>query len=238
LLAIGLIARTAVAAETGTITGIIREAGDVASITAIDRATDKTYPGKLDAAAGTFKIEGLPLGGRFDCLIDFRDGARLEGINLNVPRSDYEEEQPLAAEDVATIADQVRALNKFEDQVDVLTIAGNIQHAAVLINKVRTRPFVNSKPGEIVWRAELWHFERPEETWVKSQDELFLVLYRQRIPKQDYAKKSITFDPALGGLAVTAERATVDLGPVRRPEPGPGVRLRNNPAKIESPKAK
>ena len=145
-----------------------------------------------------------PLGATFDCLIDFQGGARLEGVNLKVPRSEYEEEQPLSAEDAETIKEKVRHLNKFEDEVDVLAVAGNIQHAAVVVNKLRTRPFVNSKPGEVVWRCELWKFERPEETWVKVQDELFLVLYRERIPHAVYAKKSVTFDPALGGLDVDA----------------------------------
>ena len=147
-------------------------------------------------------------------------------MNLNVPRSDYEEEQPLAPEDVEAIKRQVRDLNKFEDEVEVLTVAGNIQHAAVLVNKLRTRPFVNSKPGEVVWRCELWHFERPEETWVKVQDELFLVLYRERLPGADYKQKSVTFDPALGGIAVTEESPTVNLGTVKRPPAGPGIRLR------------
>ena len=214
-------------AATGTITGTVEAPGQVVAVAAIDRATDKKYPGVVDAASGKFQIAGLPLGGTVDCLIDYQDGARLEGVNLKVPRSDYEEEQPLSAEDVETIKGQVRHLNKFEDEVAILTVQGNIQHAAVLVNKRRTRPFVNSKPGEIVWRCELWHFERPEETWVKVQEELFLVLYRERIPDADYQKKSLTFDPALGGTAVSPESPTINLGPVKRPDPKPGVRLRS-----------
>ena len=106
-------------------------------VVAVERATDKKYPGTLDPRSGRFSVEGLPLGGTFDLLIDGKDGARLEGINLGVPRSDYEEEQPLAPEDVATINQQVRRLNSFEDQVDILAVAGNVQHAAVLVNKLR-----------------------------------------------------------------------------------------------------
>ncbi len=211
---------------TGTITGAVAPPGRVAAVVAVDRSNDKTYPGVIDPATGAFTVAGLPLGAAFDCRIDFQGGARLEGVNMKVPRSEYEEEQPLSAEDVDTIKEKVRQLNKFEDEVEVLAVAGNVQHAAVVINKLRTRPFVNSKPGEVVWRCELWRFERPEETWVKVQDELFLVLYRERIPRPVYAKKSVTFDPALGGLGVSKESPAVRLGPVKPPPEAPGVRLR------------
>lgn len=211
---------------TGTITGTFDPPGRAAAVVAIDRSNDKTYPGVIDPATGTFTITGLPLGSAFDCRADFQGGARLEGVNLKAPRSDYEEEQPLAAEDVETIKRMVKDLNKFEDEVEILTVVGNIQHATVVVNKLRTRPFVNSKPGEVVWRCELWKFERPEETWVKVQDELFLVLYRERIPRSVYAKKSVTFDPALGGLGVTKDAPVVRLGPVKPPPAAPSVRIR------------
>jgi hypothetical protein len=212
---------------TGSITGTIdrpNETVEVIEVTAIDRNTDKRYPGKFDAKSQRFTIENLPAPGVYDCIIDFA-GARLEGINLRVPRSDFEEEQPLSEEDVETIRRKALGLNQFEDVVEILTIEGNIQHAAVLMNKLRTKPFFGSKPGEVVWRAELWHFERPEETWVKVQDELFLVLYRERIPRAEYDKKSLMFDPALGGVTLSAESPAVDLGRVPPPDAKPGIRL-------------
>ena len=64
-----------------------------------------------------------------------------------------------------------------------MAIQGNIQHAVILVNKLRTKEFYAAKPGEIIWRAELWHFERPEETWLKVQDEMFIVMYRERIQR-------------------------------------------------------
>ena len=129
-----------------------------------------------------------------------------------------------------------RSLNKFEDQIDILTVTGNIQHAAVLLNKLRTKPFYESKPGEIIWRLELWHFERPDETWVKVQDELFVVLYRERLQKKAYDQKSLTLDTALGGLKISKEKATLDLGRIELPAKEPGIRLRadiKTPAKNE-----
>ena len=213
------------AQPTGSITGTVDPPGAVSAVTAVDRKSGKTFRGRCDATSGEFTIDGLSIGVDYDCIVD-AGVVRLEGVNLKVPRSDYEVEQPLSAEDIETIKTKVRSMNKFEDVVGILAVEGNIQHAAVLLNNLRTRFFYASEPGEVVWRAELWHFERPEETWVKVQDELFVVLYRERIPRKVYDKKSITFDPRLGGLRLTAKRPKMDLGRVKLPAAVPGVRLR------------
>jgi hypothetical protein len=226
----GLSAQICRAAETGTIQGTIDKPNLVKAVTAVDRTNDKKFPGKLDAKTGRFTIEGLPLGAAYDCLIDL-DGARLEGVNLKVPRSDYEEEQPLSDDDRKALKASVARLNQFEDQVEVLAIEGNIQHAAVVVHKLRTKAFINSQPGEVVWRLELWRFEKPDETWVKVQDELFLVLYRERLQKKDFEKKSLTLDGALGGLQVTKDKPTLDVGAVQWPSKEPGIRLRSDKAK-------
>jgi hypothetical protein len=210
--------------ETGSLHGTVDDPRRVIAVTAIDRATDRTFRGTLDQNTGRFTIGNLPLDGVYDCILDCAGGARWEGVNLKVP-PDEEEEQPLSTEDRETIKTKVRGLNQFEDVVEILAVRGNSHHAAVLLNKVRAQPFVNSKPGEVIWRAELWHFERPEETWVKVQDELFVVLHRERLPKMDYAKKSVTFDAALGGLTVTRKEPSVDLGLLKVPTFKPGIRL-------------
>src|SRR5713226_4074210 len=86
-----LLAAHVQADETGTITGRVDKPNLVTGITAVNRATDKKFPGKFDPKSGGFTIAGLPLDARYDCLID-QKAARLEGVNLKVPRSDYEEE--------------------------------------------------------------------------------------------------------------------------------------------------
>lgn len=218
------------AADTGSIRGALDKPHLVKAVTAINREDNKKYPAKVDAKTGTFTIDGLPLGGTYDCVVDIQ-GARLEGVNLKVPHSDYEEEQPLSRQDVEALKKTTQSLNQFEDKVEVLTIQGNIQHAAVLVNKLRTKDFVNSQPGEIIWRLEVWHFEKPDETWVKVQDELFVVLYRERLQQTAFAKKSLTLDPALGGLRLTKEKPIADVGKAALPTKEPGIRLRNEPRK-------
>src|SRR5262249_24139014 len=114
-------------------------------------------------------------------------------------------------------------------------IGGNVQHAAVLINKGRAQPFVNSNPGEAIWHWELWRFERedPEDKWGKEQDTLFVGLYRERLPKTHYDKKAPTLDPKLGGLEPTDKQPAVELGTVTLPANKPGVRIRNAPVNPE-----
>ena len=212
--------------ETGSIVGTVDKPGGATAVFAIHRETGKKYPGTIDGPAGQFAIEGLPAGSRYDCVVDFGT-ARLEGIDLTVPATDEDGEEagPLEAEDVKTLQETARSLNKFEDVVKILDIRGNARHAVVLVDKLRTQPFVNSKPGEVIWRTELWHFERPDETWVKVQDELFIILYRERLMKADFDAKSVTFDPALGGVAVGPGKRA-DVGRVTPPDPKPGVRLK------------
>jgi hypothetical protein len=217
-------------AAAGIIRGSVDQPSLMTAVTAINRENDKKYPGKVDPKSGQFIIENLPLSTTYDCLIDF-GGAWLEGVNLKVPRSDYEEEQPLSKDDISALKASVASLNQFEDKVEVLAIDGNIQHAAVLVNKLRTRPFINSQPGEIVWRLELWRFEKPDETWIKVQDELFLVLYRERIQKTVFEKKSLTLDARLGGLQLTQDKKAVDLGMIRLPAKEAGIRFRTQEAR-------
>lgn len=213
--------------HAGSITGAIPPGKTLSKATAVNRQSEKQYPGTVIGATGKFVIDDLPPG-TYDCLLDFGD-ARLEGLNFQVPPSDYEEEQPLSDEDRAVIKAKVLSMNKFEDQIEVMAIQGNIQHAVILLNKLRTKEFYAAKPGEIIWRAELWHFERPEETWLKVQDEMFIVLYRQRIQRSEYDRKSVTFDPRFGGLQITDSNPRIDVGTINPPVEKRGVRLRLAP---------
>jgi hypothetical protein len=226
-------------AGKGRLTGRVAKPRQVTAVFAKDRTSnekDKIYPGKIDKKTGKFVVAGLPLDAVYDLVIDY-GGARLEGVDLKVPRSEYEEEQPLTKDDVAALKKAVLAQTKFEDKIEFLTISGNIQHAAVLLNKLRTKPFYESKPGEVIWRLELYHFERPDETWVKDQEELSIVFYRERLQKKVFDKKTVTFDALLGGHKLTAEKPALDLGTVKLPPVKAGIRFRGEKAVVKETKA-
>ena len=236
-------------AVTGRITGVIDKPDQVAAVYVIDRRNTsvgqlavRKYPAQLDRKTGRFTASKLPLGIRYDCVIQFGK-ALLEGVDLSVKAAMFEDDfgtpvevkEPLTDDDRQTITDLIRGQSKFMDRADVLAMRGNPLYAAVLVNKVRTTPFYASAPGEALWRTELWHFERPEEIWLKSQDELFIVLHRERLPYRAYKEKSIAFDPALGGLLPTEDHPVVDLGPIKLPAAKPGVRFRAQPKPTTQP---
>jgi hypothetical protein len=220
------------AVPRGTITGRVDHGDAVVSVVAVDRELrDKQWPGSMDATTGEFNIKDLPLA-TYDVIITTK-GAILEGVNLKVPRSDYEEEQPLSKEDIEAVKKISHDLNKFENKIEVLGTFGNIQHAVVVLNNLRTDPFYESKPGEIIWRLEVWRFEKPEEHWVKRSDELATVHYRKRMQKSDYARESVTLEPLLGGIELTDKQLAVKLDAVALPASKPGVYLR--PPKAAAP---
>jgi hypothetical protein len=74
---------------------------------------------------------------------------------------------------------------------------------------------------------ELWHYERPEETWFKSQDELSIVLHRERLERSRYDEKCLILDPHMGGLVPTEEAPEIKLGKIVIPENKPGINVRN-----------
>jgi hypothetical protein len=228
LLALGL--GRATAAEPGVISGKLDRPDVLTAARAVNRdEPDKKYPGEVDAKTGAFVIKGLPLGATYDVVLE-ASPAILEGINLKVMRSDFEEEQPLTKDDAETIEKTARSLNKFENKIEVLGVFGNIQHAAIVLNKLRTDAFYGSNPGEMIWRLEVWRFERPDETWIKRQDELATVHYRKRMQKTDFAKVALTLEPALGGIELTDRQPEVKLAPVAAPAAEPGIRLRSDRA--------
>ena len=225
------------AADTGSIVGTLEKPDTVKSVSAVLRDDPPvTYPGKLDLKTGQLTIPGLPIDKSYDLIVDLTSGARLEGVNMRVKKTDFKDEDPpLIQADEAKLKEITKGLSKFEDVHDFLAVGGNAQHAAVVMSKVRTKPFYESKPDEVVWRLEVWFYEREEldDPWVKEQDTLFIIHYRERLQKADFDKKAITLDPKLGGLRPTAGDAKIDLGKVELPDGKPGIRLRNGPVNPE-----
>lgn len=236
-IAILLLIASVALGDTGTIAGTLEKPESIKSIAAVLRDDPPvTYPGKLDAKTGQFTIPGLPLDKTYDLFVDLMSGARLEGVNMHVKKTDFKDaEPPLIKADEEKLKEITKGLSKFEDIHEFLAVGGNAQHAAVVMSKLRTKPFYESKPGEVVWRLEVWFFEREEldDPWVKEQDTLFIIHYRERLLKADFDKKSITFDPKLGGLRPTDKDVKIDLGKISLPDGKPGIRLRNGPVNPE-----
>ncbi len=108
-----------------------------------------------------------------------------------------------------------------------MTVTGNIQHAEVLLNKTRTTPFVESEARRddlARWRCGSSRSRR--RLGQGAGGDLFVVLHRERIQKTEFEKKSVTLDPALGGVQLTDKQENVELGKVVLPSNEPGVRLR------------
>jgi len=195
---------------------------------------------KLEVAEdGSFKATGLPVGGAYAIKLRTPTGTVI-GWDANVPPSDYVEEQPLSDASIRTIGDKLagRLAGEFSDEVKMLDIQGNIQNAAVLITKLRRRPFVggNYKPGEWVWRVERWQFEDPyEDSWAPWQEKPYYTLVRRRLMQEDYEKLAIVYARHLGGITLTAEQPTRTLGTVTIPKPIDGIHAAGPDGKLIDP---
>ncbi|VTS01739.1 hypothetical protein [Tuwongella immobilis] len=227
--------------EMGEIVGMLAEPNRVKQIFAIDRSQiDRNLEkaARIIIEQGTMQPDGrfripVAVGKRVDVVIDLRDGGRIEGVHLGVRRSDFvEADPPLTKSEAEKVRKVALKLNVFENEIDILSLTGNAQYAVALLNKRRTTPFYNSQPGEIIWRLEVWRFEKPEdaEYWLKDPEELFVIHYRERLPATEYARKRILLDAKLGGLQLTPSQKSIDVGTIAIPELKPGIQLRNAPA--------
>ncbi|MCK4293053.1 MAG: hypothetical protein KAY65_07635 [Planctomycetes bacterium] len=184
------------------------------------------YAGKV--VAKEIVIENLPVPGLYDLKLQTQSGGIVSGWDPNVPESDYVDDLPLKKEARQKIFEKLSAedFSAFSDGMWVLDIQGNIQNAAALVMKLRTRPFVGGdyKPGEWVWRIERWQWEDPDEhTWVPYRKRPFYALTRERLVQKQLLAKRILLARHLGGIILKQGRPSVDLGTVKIPRPVPGV---------------
>lgn len=220
----------AAGATTGALRGVLAPASNVTAVAAIARANDAVWPGVYDAASGRFEIAGLPLGTNLDLRVTYAAGARLEGVNLRTTLSKdaaLEDDDPLPETELDDVCNRIRRMIVFEDIVGIVTATGTSRHVCAMVERIRSSPFYASKPDELIWRLEVWRFEKPEETetWTRAGDAEG-VLYRVRMSRVELHAMRLTFDPRLGGLCPTAAATVCELGTVRLPEASPGVWLR------------
>lgn len=233
---------SAVVAGAGTIRARLDTKETIARVLAIRRAaqtlTDKTdkvhdigmygevHEGKADG--GEIVIENLPVPGKYDLQLETQAGGIVAGWDATVPESDYEGDPPLEDASKQKVFKKLgnKQFSTFSDRMWVLDVQGNIQHAALLVMKLRMRPFVGGgyKEGEWVWRVERWHWENPDEhTWVPYQERPYYALVRERLYEKQYRDKRVSYARHLGGIALTKDRETADLGVIKVLAPVAGV---------------
>lgn len=204
----------------GSITATFSPDAKIADVAAVQRrftnigVYEQTFTGRVEG--DRIRIDDLP-DGLYDLRLTLEDGTIVHGWDATVPPSDYVEEQPLSLESKRTILEKLATHHgkQFFDEVLVLDIVGNVQHAAVLVTQVRRRPFVGGgyREGEWVWRVDRWAYEFPDEdTWVPVQERPFYALFRERLDAKSYAAKRIVFARHLGGITIREKVRDVDLG--------------------------
>lgn len=241
---VGLLAVSAMStpARAGSIRATVQSAEPIRRVWAIERRAGQlaTSQGKVHdigmygrahqgAVEGSkIVVEGLPVPGLYDLKIETTSGGTVVGWDSSVPESDYVGDPPLEDSSQKAILQKLadEQFSAFSDRMWVLDIQGNIQHASLLVMKLRTRPFVGGsyQPGEWVWRVERWQWENPDEhTWVPYRERPFYALVRERLYKGQYQAKRAAYARHLGGIRLTQQHDTVDLGIVKAPRIDAGV---------------
>ena len=249
LLLPGLVTLALSAAAAHAQTGSIRATVDTeATITGVQivRTLYTAVGVEHTAHAATIDEHGLvtatdlPLGGRY-ALKFATDTGTVQGWDATVPESDYVEEWPLEAESVAIIHEKIGGKfgGSYDDQVILLDLQGNIQHAAALTTQLRRRGFVTGAgrvDNEWTWRVQRYEWHYPDEdTWVPDQRVPYYALVRRRLAPEDYKAVSVTYARHLGGIELTEDRPNVDLGTVIVPVPQPGIRAVNPDGSVIEP---
>lgn len=167
--------------KTGSVTGTLSPAGIIKELRAVSRVTgDNFLPDQFDKATGRFTFDNLPGDARYDLIISLADGRGIEGIDLDFVDSRLlrlaeqrrrqlglpaEPPRPFTAADAQEILKFVTDLKDFMDIRRVLYVAGQDRRATVLVELMRARDFHAAKPGEVIWRVELWYFQYYSGGW-------------------------------------------------------------------------
>ena len=198
-------------ATSGDVSGAIKPASGVESLSAVSRVTGKTYPpAEFNKAAGTFLFKSLPGAATYDIVVKTADGRSIEGIDLDFVDQEMlqqaqerrkelklppERQKAFDAADVAELLKYVKDLQDFCDIRRAIYIAGHGRRATMLV-ELMAEHFYDQKPGELIWRVELWYFEYQFGGWerVANQER---VLQRQRMQKGAWQQIDVEYYPQL-----------------------------------------
>ncbi len=221
------------APKAGDIAGTITGAQKVEALTAVCRATGKTFTtASFDKKTGKFLFKALPGATTYDLKLKLTDGREIEGIDLDICDARMmelaearrkqlglkaEEPHKFASEDVKALQDYVKDLKDFMELRRVLYIAGHGRRATMLVELMRNREFHESG-GKLVWRVELWYFDYQHGAWERTANQE-IILRRERIDPAAWKKISLEYYPQLSvrldaeGKAFGASRPSGDSAP-------------------------
>ncbi len=201
-----------------------------------DRGPDTKVPIVVDPKTGAFEATGLKLG-TYDLVIRTPWG-RLEGLDMAPTVSEYDALIPeeyrttdlggktggaLDEADLAAIRRHIHEVKRHENRIRDLRIEGDANRAVALVELMLDQDFVGRKGDEVIWRVEQWYYEKNYDAWTRFRTR---VLTRRRVSKKTWATWGWMFEPKLGGLHVTEERAEPIVVAYRVPEkPDPAMGL-------------
>ncbi len=199
--------------SANAIEGVIHSPTPITRIVAVDRtwgdpekittqaADENIHAGTCDAKTGEFSITHLLPGRTYDIIVWNAQG-RWEGVNMDYHRP-ITPDAPLNVDDRAWLENFVNNMPQFYDKHRILWMAADHRHATVLVELERTSEFVDGKPGDIIYRTELWYFENLFGGWAKDRN-TEKVMVRWRGPAAKFPRVW-QFVPQLGGIELSAE---------------------------------
>jgi hypothetical protein len=158
--------------------------------------------GKFSPADGSFSIPDCTQG-TYD-LVVVTDKAVYLGFGIEAEK----DAQRLDAEAVEDIQAWVNTLRDFFPSQTIAYAAGNAKRTFALVRQERRGG--TTLPGlALLYRYEVWAMSKPKDQWVIDKR-----LYVWRSPSRDAALEALrtVVNPALGGLAISAETPNVKLG--------------------------
>lgn len=198
-------------ANTITLTGQIKSGIPVSRIEAVERnranvlavsknqGTDWVFPGEIDRATGKFHVPHVPVGHTYD-LIAFAGKARWEGVNMRYYRP-VQPGPPMTRGDLKQLVTFIEKIQRFTNYNRPLWIAGDHNHATMVVEQLRTNNFYSGHHGSIIFRVAVWYFERYYAGWQKVSN-LGKVMTRWRGPA-DQITNPWQYLPDLGGIHVS-----------------------------------
>ncbi len=195
----------------GDVAGAVTPAEKVQRLLAVSRVTGKTYhPKSFEKKTGKFVFKNLPGDATYDLVLRCRDGRSIEGIDLEFTdarllrlaarrrkelRLPPEPPHKFSRRDAEELLKFVRDMKDFMEIRRVLYLQGQGRRATMLLELMRTREFYSSK-GTVIWRVELWYFQRTGGGWEKLANQE-RVLRRERTTPQRWRKIHVEYYPRL-----------------------------------------